>query len=543
MSLSLSLLGLVSFIYLYKLYKRLARTPLSDLPGPDPESFIAGNLYQFLQGQAGDIDLKWQAQYGDIVKFKGAFGQDMLLISDPKALQYFYQTAGYTFIKSPERKAMSRSVTGPSILVTDEMDHIRHRKIISPAFNFGQIRDYVPVFNYHAAKLATKWKESISESADGQAVLNICEWYAKTSLDTLGIAVFDYHFGSLDNDENKLGKAYSNLCIDGFAALTKKEITAQAVTSIIPPKVLSYLMKLLPNPRAEKLRDTYAMGCSVAKELLATKSKEFTDGKGTRDIMSLFIRANASSAQASRLSEEEMIAQILTLILAGYDSSGSTLVWTTLELARHPEVQAKLRREVRQKAREIHERGDIEFSAVDLEALPYLEAVLKESLRFHPVSYNHYREPAKDTVLPLSKPITTRTGKVINEIIVPKGTKMVTSVNGYHRHPDVFGPDANTFNPDRWLDNKARMEKQVSVGMYGNLLSFSGGVRSCIGWRFAVLEIQALLVEMVNQFEFSLTPESQTVRREACALLMVPTIEGSGTRRLPLFVKIAPQND
>lgn len=58
----------------------------------------------------------------------------------------------------------------------------------------------------------------------------------------------------------------------------------------------------------------------------------------------------------------------------------------------------------------------------------------QESLRFHPVSYNHYREPAKDTVLPLSKPITTLTGKVINEIIVPKGTKMVTSVNGYHRY-------------------------------------------------------------------------------------------------------------
>lgn len=87
------------------------------------------------------------------------------------------------------------------------MDHIRHRKIISPAFNFGQIRDYVPIFNYHAAKvsvklsfgfdsirnswhtiqLATKWKECISESPDGQSVFNICQWYAKTSLDTLGI--------------------------------------------------------------------------------------------------------------------------------------------------------------------------------------------------------------------------------------------------------------------------------------------------------------------------------------------------------------------
>ena len=68
--------------------------------------------------------------------------------------------------------------------------------------------------------------------------------------------------------------------------------------------------------------------------------------------------------------------------------------------------------------------------------------------------------------------------------------------------------------------------------------------RSCIGWRFAILEMQAFLVEMVNQFEFSMTPESHAVRREACALLMVPTIEGGGMRRrLPLSVKIAPQDD
>lgn len=74
-----------------------------------------------------------------------------------------------------------------------------------------------------------------------------------------------------------------------------------------------------------------------------------------------------------------------SLVLAGYDTTGSSLVWTTLALARHPEVQVKLRREVRQKAREIHERGDIEFSAVDLEAMPYLEAVIKVRQRLCPL--------------------------------------------------------------------------------------------------------------------------------------------------------------
>ncbi|KJA28785.1 hypothetical protein HYPSUDRAFT_33137 [Hypholoma sublateritium FD-334 SS-4] len=544
MSLSLSILGLTFFVYIYRLYRRLTRTPLSDLPGPEPKTFVAGNLHQFLHGQAGEIDLQWQAEYGDVVKFKGPFGQDILLISDPKAVQYFYHTSGYTFPKPADRKEINRLFTGPGILCADEVDHLRHRKIISPAFNFGVIRDYVPVFNYHAAKLTTKWKESIAESPDGQSVLNLCNWYAKTTLDALGIAVFDYDFGSLDNKENRLGKIYSNLCIESFATLSRREITAQAVTSLIPPRILVILLKLIPNPRLDKLHEAYAVGYSVAKEMLEMKTKEFTNGKGTHDIMSLLIRANASSDQASQMSEEEMVAQIITILLAGYDTSGSSLVWASLELARHPEVQTKLRREIRKKALEIQKRGETEFSAVDLESMPYLAAVLKESLRYHAVSYNHYRESAKDTVLPLSKSITTRSGRVINEIVVPKGTKMITSVNGYHRHPDVFGPDADTFNPDRWLNNTTRTEKQVSVGMYGGLLSFAGGVMSCVGWRFAVLEMQAILVELVNNFEFTLTPEAQMVRKEACSLLMVPTIEGHGAQRmLPISVKIAPQDD
>lgn len=117
--------------------------------------------------------------------------------------------------------------------------------------------------------------------------------------------------------------------IESFATLTRSEITAQAVTSLIPPSILVILLKLIPNPRLDKLHEAYAVGYSVAKEMLEMKTKEFTDGKGTQDIMSLLstesflvtvippnlttlsVRANASSDQASRMSEEEMVAQIM----------------------------------------------------------------------------------------------------------------------------------------------------------------------------------------------------------------------------------------
>ena len=75
--------------------------------------------------------------------------------------------------------------------------------------------------------------------------------------------------------------------IESFATLTRSEITAQAVTSLIPPSILVLLLKFLPNPRLDKLHEAYAVGYSVAKEMLEIKTREFTDGKGTEDIMSL----------------------------------------------------------------------------------------------------------------------------------------------------------------------------------------------------------------------------------------------------------------
>jgi len=117
------------------------------------------------------------------------------------------------------------------------------------------------------------------------------------------------------------------------------------------------------------------------------------------------------------------------------------------------------------------------------------------------------------------------------------------SVNAYNRHKDVFGPDAHVFDPDRWL-TPGRIETVAPVGVYGNILSFAGGVRSCIGWRFAVLEMHAFLAELVLNFEFSLTPEAHNIRREA-AMVMAPTIEGDVAKgnRLPLFVKLVSRED
>ncbi|KAF8161361.1 cytochrome P450 [Crassisporium funariophilum] len=540
MSFTFPLASFALLSVLYIVYRRLTNISVAEIPGPKPESYALGNLRQYFQSQAGEIDFQWQEAFGDVVRFKGPFGEDRLLVSDPKALQYIYQTAGYNFAKQTERREVSRLLSGRGILWADGHEHRRQRRIMNPAFGAKESKAFVPIFSSYAAKLGNKWKDVIFASQDQTSIVDIPAWVSRATLDAMGAAAFDYQFQTLDNDSNELGNAYSNLCMDVFGSLSASDIFKQSLAPYIPGFLLRIVGDRAPNHRLEHLRKSSVVAIRVAKSLIDSKAEALKLGKGNRDIM---IRANVSEDERTRMSEEEMISQLRTLLLAGYETTATSLTWALLEIARHTDVQLKLRHEIREKEREINARGDTEFTASDFDAMPYLTAVIKESLRYHPAAYSTYREAVRDDVLPLSRPITTNSGKIITEIPVPKGIKVVTSINGYNRHRDVWGPDAHTYNPDRWLTPKS-MEKAAFVGVYGNLLSFAGGVRSCIGWRFAVLELQAFVVELVNTFEFSLTPEARRVRREAC-LVMAPTIEGEVEKgsQLPLVIKIATREN
>ncbi|KAG5731010.1 Leukotriene-B4 omega-hydroxylase 3, partial [Termitomyces sp. T112] len=113
------LLGVLGAILVYTCYRRYTRISVSHVPGPEPESFILGNLPEIFQSQAGVPDFKYQRQFGGVVRIKGLLGEDRLLISDPKALQYIFHTSGYGFLKWSERTEISRVLMGRGLLWAD----------------------------------------------------------------------------------------------------------------------------------------------------------------------------------------------------------------------------------------------------------------------------------------------------------------------------------------------------------------------------------------------------------------------------------------
>jgi cytochrome P450 len=120
-------------------------------------------------------------------------------------------------------------------------------------------------------------------------------------------------------------------------------------------------------------------------------------------------------------------------MLAGSETTSKTLTWIFLDIAKHPKVQDRLREEIRAQQKLITLRGDTEFSLKDYDEMSYLKAVVKEGLRLHPPLPTAFRMTGKDDVIPLSKPLTTISGKVIHEVAVPAGTRIFTSIPAYNR--------------------------------------------------------------------------------------------------------------
>ncbi|KAJ8083047.1 hypothetical protein PM082_008910 [Marasmius tenuissimus] len=229
--------------------------------------------------------------------------------------------------------------------------------------------------------------------------------------------------------------------------------------------------------------------------------------------------------------------------------TATTLSWTLLSLSKDPDIQKRLREEIRERERQINIEGRSHngFTAEDFDGMPYLNAVVKESLRYNTTAVHIPKMAREEDCIPLSASITLDNGEMINEIPVGKGQKILLSVHGYHRSRVVFGDDAHIFRPERWLDAEESRTKAhtSSGGIYSNLLTFSGGVRPCPGWRFAVLEIQAFVVELIANFEFSLSSDCARIRREICGQMMLPTLEGELAKgaQCPLRVRYARKED
>ncbi|PBK80315.1 cytochrome P450 [Armillaria gallica] len=508
---------LVALTVIYVLYKRLTRVSISDIPGPESKSFLFGNITELLQAQAGEVDFKWQKLYGDVVRVRAPLGEDRLLISDPKAIQYVYHTSSYAFPKPQSRRQISGMMFGRGVGNVDGQDHVRQRKVMNPAFGFPEAKSYIPIFSSCAEKMVQKWIDLITDDNGRSTVIEVMNWLSRATLDAIGEAAFDYQFKALDEPNSPLVKAYSNVFFDVFGIPSNLGVLYMTVMDHLPSSVVSFILNCFPAGRMAHAAKTKVLSTELAKQLIAEKSKDALSGKGNRDLMSLLIKAHNSSDPRAQLKLDELLAEVNAIILAGHETTSNTIAFMLMELCKNPKIQDKLCAEIHSAETQLHERGEMRFGLADFDSMPYMLAFLKETLRFHPVGYNLFRVAGQDDVLPLSSPITTTSGKVLHELPIPKGVQIMSSVAACNRNKEMFGEDADIFNPDRWL--RESQKQKVALGVYAGLQ---------VDFEFAFVEGHG----------------PDRIRRESC-FAMTPTSAGEVEKgsKLPLRVKLASRNE
>jgi len=230
-----------------------------------------------------------------------------------------------------------------------------------------------------------------------------------------------------------------------------------------------------------------------------------------------------------RMSDEDVLAQVPTFLVAGHETTSTATTWALFALCKDKRVQEKLREELLE--------VDTDSPTMDeLNALPYLDMVVRETMRVHPPVPSSLRQAMQDDVLPLHKPFTDTKGVVHDCIKVHKGQTIQIPILGINQDKSIWGEDALEFRPERW---QSIPEGAHSIpGIWGNLLTFLGGHRACIGYRFSLVEMKALLFTLIRALEFELAVPAEDITKKSTIVQrpMVITDPKAGNQ-LPLLVK------
>ncbi|KAK0468534.1 cytochrome P450 [Armillaria novae-zelandiae] len=137
--------------------------------------------------------------------------ENRLLLMDPKALPHIFYNSGYRYSKPTGIQVILGTVSGLGLFHAEGEDHRRQRKIVLPGFGSRELRTFVPIFCSYAGRMTAYWGRIIAADNSEPAVIEVTSWITRALLDATGEAAFDYQFGSLDNSETELAKAYAHM--------------------------------------------------------------------------------------------------------------------------------------------------------------------------------------------------------------------------------------------------------------------------------------------------------------------------------------------
>ncbi|KIM23166.1 hypothetical protein M408DRAFT_28079 [Serendipita vermifera MAFF 305830] len=495
------------------------------VPGPSGGHFLFGYMGIIRNAVKGEWHEEMVKKYDHVIN--SSLWQNQLFTTDPKALSRILTNTDVYQKPNPERYALGQ-IVGKGVLYAEGADHKRQRRVLNPAFSLGHLKELSEIFLSKSQELrdilAGQIKEASAPGTSPSASVDMLLYLTQATLDMIGPSGFNYSFDALSNKQTGL---------------------AQAIATVIHPPLgipISFILKTqFPFLRKIMVFDKHTRDITrarkqmddIGRDLVQRKKAEILEEKTTggdsvaklKDLLSVLIRSNMRE-RGNGLTDDEVLYQIPTFLVAGHKTTATSTTWALFSLGAHSEVQRRLRSELLLVPTDTPTTGE-------LDSLVYLDAFVRETLRFHSVVAAVPREAVRDDIIPLEKPFVGTDGK-LRDVINVQGRYLSRS----HFDDDIWGPDAKEFNPDRWLDQGPPGASQSIPSVWGNQLTFLAGPRACIGFKFSLIEMKALLFPLIRSFEFELAVPSEQITRKT-AIVTQPEVKSEPTKggQLPMIIR------
>jgi cytochrome P450 len=382
--------------------------------------------------------------YGDVVGFR-VLGKPFCMLGHPAQIEQVLVRDADRYVKSFDYKKLA-SIVGKGLLTSEGETWRRQRTLAQPIFHNDRVRAYVPGFIRRTEEMLDCWR-------DGTEV-EIHEEMSRLAL----LIVADSLFQSVvEQDVETVGRALSAIsrAFQGFPFPLWLPFPSHV-------RAWKHLRRL--NQLMYRLIDERSRSLSVERAA--------QDGQA-QDLLSLLLAAR--DEQGRPMSRRQLRDELMTVFLAGHETTAIAMTFTLWLIARHPGVEQKLLAEWQSVL------GNGHVSAAALPRLEYTRATLNEALRLYPPAWFIGRVAAVDCT--------------IGHFDIQQGTTIFLVPYVVHRDARFF-PEPEQFNPDRWVSDAAQKPPRYAY------FPFGAGPRSCIGAGFAMLEMAAVLPTILRRFHF-----------------------------------------
>jgi cytochrome P450 len=417
-------------------------------PGPRGNP-LTGNLSAFADDPIQML-LDSQREYGGVTRHR--IGPYLVhTVTHPEGVRHVLQ-GNYKNYARGKFYENFKLFFGEGLLTTDGEYWLRHRRMAQPLFHRKVVDDCTNTATDAIDRMLDRW---VPLAQSGEPVEIVGEMM-QVSLSILGRVVFNMDFS-------------------GYAHVVNPSVLIGLKTMMPQGNLNDFIPRWAPTPYNRRVARAQQSLRDVMRKVI---SEHEVGGDGTLDLITL-LQSSADAETGRKLTDAEIHDEVMTIFMAGHETTGNGMAWTLYAIAQHPEIRKRLEAEVDEVL------GDRVPTVEDLPRLTYSRMVVDESLRVYPPIWGYTRDPVADDE--------------IDGYFIPAGSTIFMSPYVTHRHPDVWeNPEA--FDPERFAPERADSYPPFAY------FPFGGGSRKCIGYNLALLQMHLVTAMVAQRFRVHAVP-------------------------------------